>query len=143
MVVLSALANDDNTNATTTTTITTTTTTTTTKTFYILQRRVQWKQGVVICMVLYTILLDNTTPIHWTPLPLHPPVMNTIIVVPSALAVFRFLFCRFTFCRFGTTLVLVRFPLSVLPFWPTHRFENQGFEQITNNKTNQRNLNTY
>ena len=44
---------------------------------YILQRGVQWKQGVVICMVLYTILLYNTTPIHCTPLRLHPPVMNT------------------------------------------------------------------
>ena len=38
---------------------------------------VQWKQGVVICMVLYTILLYNPAPIHCTPLPLHPPVMNT------------------------------------------------------------------
>ena len=45
--------------------------------FYILQRGVQWKQGVVIRMLLYTILLCNTTPIHYTPLPLHPPVMNT------------------------------------------------------------------
>ena len=35
---------------------------------YILQRGVQWKQGVVIWMVLYTILLYNTTPIHCTPL---------------------------------------------------------------------------
>ena len=37
---------------------------------------VQWKQGVVICMVLYTSLLYATTPIHCTPLRLHPPVMN-------------------------------------------------------------------
>ena len=44
---------------------------------YILQRGVQWKQGVVICMVLYTSLLYNTTPIHCTLLPLHPPVMST------------------------------------------------------------------
>ena len=43
---------------------------------YILQRGVQWKQGVVICMVLYTILLYDTTPIHCTPLRLHPPLMN-------------------------------------------------------------------
>ena len=28
-----------------------------------------WKQGVVVCMVLYTVLLYKTTPI--------PPVMNT------------------------------------------------------------------
>ena len=41
------------------------------------QRGVQWKQGVVICMLLYTSLLYNTAPIHRTPLPLHPPVMNT------------------------------------------------------------------
>ena len=41
------------------------------------QRGVQWKQGVVTCMVLCTSLLYNTTPIHCTPLPLHPPVMNT------------------------------------------------------------------
>ena len=43
---------------------------------YILQRGVQWKQGVVICMVLYIILLCNTTPIHCTPLPLHPPLQS-------------------------------------------------------------------
>ena len=43
----------------------------------ILQRGVQWKQGVVICMTLYTSLLHNTTPIHCTPLRLHPPLMNT------------------------------------------------------------------
>ena len=41
------------------------------------QRGVQWKQGVVIYMLLYTSLLYNTTPIHCTPLRLHPPVMNT------------------------------------------------------------------
>ena len=39
-----------------------------------IQGGVQWKQGVV---VLYTCLPYNTTPIHCTPLPLHPPVMNT------------------------------------------------------------------
>ena len=37
------------------------------------QRGVQWKQGVVIYMMLSTSLLYNTTPIHCT----HPPVMNT------------------------------------------------------------------
>ena len=36
------------------------------------QRGVQWKQGVGIYMMLYTSLLYNTTPIHCTPLPLHP-----------------------------------------------------------------------
>ena len=36
---------------------------------------VQWKQGVVICMMLYTSLLYHTTPIHCTPLRLHPPLM--------------------------------------------------------------------
>ena len=59
---------------------------------YIPQRGVQWKQGVVIYRMLYTSLLYNTTPIHCTPLPLHPPVMNaqercdvvdlTVLVVP-------------------------------------------------------------
>ena len=44
---------------------------------YIPQRGLQWKQGVVIRMLLYTTLLYNTTPIHCTPLRLHPPVMNT------------------------------------------------------------------
>ena len=44
---------------------------------YIPQREVQWKQGVVIYTMLYTSLLYDTTPIHCTPLPLHPPVMNT------------------------------------------------------------------
>ena len=43
---------------------------------YIPQRGVQWKQGVVIHIMLYTSLW-YTTPIHCTPLRLHPPVMNT------------------------------------------------------------------
>ena len=43
---------------------------------YILQRVVQWKQGVVIYMMLYTSLLYNATPIHCTPLRLHPPLVN-------------------------------------------------------------------
>ena len=43
---------------------------------YILQRGVQWKQGVVNYMMLYTILLYNTTPIHRTPDPLHPPLQS-------------------------------------------------------------------
>ena len=37
---------------------------------------VQWQQGVVIYMMLYTSLLYDTTPIR-CPLRLHPPVMNT------------------------------------------------------------------
>ena len=41
------------------------------------QRGVQWKEGVVICTMSCTSLFYNTTPIHCTPLPLHPPVMNT------------------------------------------------------------------
>ena len=41
------------------------------------QRGVQWKQDVVISVLLYTSLLNNTTPIRSTPLSLHPPVMNT------------------------------------------------------------------
>ena len=45
--------------------------------FKIHQRRVQWKQGVVIQIMSHTSLLSNTTPIHCTPLPLHPHVMNT------------------------------------------------------------------
>ena len=51
---------------------------------YILQRGVQWKQDVVIRMLLYTILLYNTSPIHCTPLPLHPPLMNTQGSAPRA-----------------------------------------------------------
>ena len=47
---------------------------------YILQRGVQWKQGVVIRMLLCTSLLCNTTPIHCTPNPLHPSVMNYSII---------------------------------------------------------------
>ena len=43
---------------------------------YIPQRGVQWKQGVVIYMMLYISLLYNTTRIRCTPLPLHPTVMN-------------------------------------------------------------------
>ena len=38
------------------------------------QRGVQWKQGVVIYMMLCTSLLSNSTPIHCTPLRLHPPL---------------------------------------------------------------------
>ena len=49
----------------------------------ILQRGVQWKQGIVICMTLCISLLHNTTPIHCTPLPLHPPVMNTLPARPG------------------------------------------------------------
>ena len=45
--------------------------------FYILQRGVQWKQGVVVYMMFLSVLLCNTTPIHCTPLRLHPPLMNT------------------------------------------------------------------
>ena len=45
--------------------------------FKIHQRGVQWKQGVVVYTILQAVLLCNTTPIHCTPLPLHPPVMNT------------------------------------------------------------------
>ena len=45
--------------------------------FKIHQRGVRWKQGVVIYMILYTSLLYSTTPIHCTPLRLHPPLMNT------------------------------------------------------------------
>ena len=44
--------------------------------FYILQRGVQWKQGVVSYMALYTSFLYNTTPTHCTPLPLHPPLQS-------------------------------------------------------------------
>ena len=36
----------------------------------------QWKQGVVVHIISQAVLLYNTTPIHCTPLPLHPPVMN-------------------------------------------------------------------
>ena len=46
----------------------------------ILQKEVQWKPGVVICMV-YTSLLYDTAPIHCTPLRLHPPLMNTRFVL--------------------------------------------------------------
>ena len=41
------------------------------------QRGVQWKQGVVVYMMLLAVLLYNTTPIHCTPLRLHPSLMNT------------------------------------------------------------------
>ena len=35
------------------------------------------KQGVVVYIILHIALLNNTTPIHCTSLPLHPPVMST------------------------------------------------------------------
>ena len=43
---------------------------------YIPQRGVQWKQGAVIYMTLYTSSLYNTTPTHCTPDPLHPPLQS-------------------------------------------------------------------
>ena len=42
--------------------------------FKIPQREVQWKQGAVIYMMRCTSLSYNTTPIHCTPLRLHPPL---------------------------------------------------------------------
>jgi hypothetical protein len=41
------------------------------------QRGVQWKQGVVVDIMSCVISAHNTTPIHCTPFPLHPPLMNT------------------------------------------------------------------
>ena len=41
------------------------------------QRGVQWKQGVVIYIMSCTVSLHNANPIHCTPLPLHPPLLNT------------------------------------------------------------------
>ena len=49
------------------------------------QRGAQWKQGVLIYMMLYTSALYNTTPIHCTPLRLHPPLMNIQLPRPAAL----------------------------------------------------------
>ena len=37
------------------------------------RRGVQWKQGVVVYIMLKAVLLYNTTPIQCTPLRLHPP----------------------------------------------------------------------
>jgi len=37
---------------------------------------VQWKQGVMMFSMLHTLLLRNATPNHYTPIPLHPPLMN-------------------------------------------------------------------
>ena len=48
---------------------------------YILQRGVQRKQGVVNYMMLFTILLYNTTTVHCTPHPLHPPLQSIQIGV--------------------------------------------------------------
>ena len=48
-----------------------------TRSFEIHQRGVQWKQGVVVYIILYIIFLYDTTPIHCTPLRLHPPLMKT------------------------------------------------------------------
>ena len=43
---------------------------------YILQRGVQWKEGVVVYIILQAALLYNSTPIHCTPLRLHPPLQS-------------------------------------------------------------------
>ena len=55
------------------------------------QMGVQWKQGVVVYMMLYTSLLHDTTPMHCTPLPVHSPVMNTqsLLGSPGAPAALR------------------------------------------------------
>ena len=45
--------------------------------FKIHQRGVQWKHGVVVYIRLQAVLLCNTTPSHYTPLRLHPPLPNT------------------------------------------------------------------
>ena len=37
------------------------------------QRGVQWKQGVVVYIISWAVVLYNTTPIHCTALRLHPP----------------------------------------------------------------------
>ena len=58
------------------------------------------------------------------------PSVSSVSAVPSVSDVSVVLpFCHFAvlpFCRFGIALVLFRCPLSVLPFWPTHRFENSA-----------------
>ena len=41
-------------------------------------RGVQWKQGVVAYVILCVVSLHNATPVHRTPLPLHPPLLNII-----------------------------------------------------------------
>jgi len=38
---------------------------------------VQWKQGVVIYIMSCAASLHSAAPIHCTPLPLHPPLLNT------------------------------------------------------------------
>ena len=47
------------------------------------------------------------------------------MVVPSVSADSGF--AVLPFCRFGITLILLCFPLSVLPFLPTHGFSNYVF----------------
>ena len=47
------------------------------------QRGVQRKQGVVAYIILQAVLLCNATPIHCTPLRLHPPLMDTQATSPK------------------------------------------------------------
>ena len=49
--------------------------------FKIHPRGVQWNQGVVVHITLLAVLLYDTTPIHCTRLPLHPPLMKTCIYI--------------------------------------------------------------
>ena len=51
------------------------------------QRGVQWVQGVVICMMLHASALYETSPIHCTPLRLHPPTIDTSLFAPPNLLV--------------------------------------------------------
>ena len=74
------------------------------------QRGVQWKQGVVVYIMLYA-LLHDATPIHCTPLPLHPPCDEYLMfflscapsgvvycIVPCRLVLHRIVLCRVVVC---------------------------------------------
>ena len=64
-------------------------------------RGVQWKQDAVICMMIYTSLLYNdTTPIHCTPLPLPPPCNEYIyIYIYCYLCIYIYMHIYIYICR--------------------------------------------
>ena len=48
---------------------------------YMCMHACMWKQGVVVYIILYVVVVYNTTPIHCTPLRLHPHVMIYIDIL--------------------------------------------------------------
>ena len=95
---------------------------------YIPQRGVQWKQGAVIYMTLYTSSLYNTTPTHCTPDPLHPPLQSIhfgfvlhymvfVMYIYIYIYIYGFLSLLYCCCYLYIYGVLLLFVIIVHTFW--------------------------